>query len=239
MSVSTERSPNDKTSLSALKRQSLRRSANTGHQGFTLIELLVVVAIIGILAAMLFPAFSQARESARRAVCLSNLRQVGMALQMYTMDHNERLPGPGASGREWPVSLQPYMKSTQILVCSSDNHSGEPTISGEGTFPLSYGWNSLDLGDGRYGFRNPNGSPLSLNSVSMPSETFMVFDYLSHNAPNEAQVLDASHLDTGDASTTRVASRHLEGFSALYGDGHVKWRRGGSTKLSDWTVQSD
>jgi prepilin-type N-terminal cleavage/methylation domain-containing protein len=126
MSVSTERSPNDKTSLSALKRQSLRRSANTGHQGFTLIELLVVIAIIGILAAMLFPAFSQARESARRAVCLSNLRQVGMALQMYTMDHNERLPDPGASGREWPVSLQPYMKSTQILVCSSDNHSGEP-----------------------------------------------------------------------------------------------------------------
>jgi hypothetical protein len=80
---------------------------------------------------MLFPAFSKARESVRCAVCLSNLRQTGMAPQMYSMDHNERLPGPGSSGREWPVSLQPYMKSTQILVCSSDSHSGEPTISGE------------------------------------------------------------------------------------------------------------
>lgn len=218
---------------------SIRHRFSSGRRGFTLIELLVVIAIIGILAAMLFPAFSQARESARRAVCLSNLRQVGMALQMYTMDNNERLPGPGASGREWPVSLQPYMKSTQILVCSSDSHSGEPTISGEGVFPLSYGWNSLNLEDGRHGFLDPNGSPLSLNSVSMPSETFMVFDYLSRNAPNEAQVLDATHLDIGDASTTRVASRHLEGFSILFGDGHVKWRRGGSTKISDWTVQSD
>lgn len=60
--------------------------------GFTLIELLVVIAIIAILAAILFPVFAQARERARGASCLSNLKQVGLALTQYTQDYDERLP---------------------------------------------------------------------------------------------------------------------------------------------------
>jgi len=61
-------------------------------RGFTLIELLVVIAIIGILAAMVFPVFARARESARRAVCLSNMKNINLALQMYLADYDDRNP---------------------------------------------------------------------------------------------------------------------------------------------------
>src|SRR5215210_4505553 len=62
------------------------------HRAFTLIELLVVIAIIAILAAILFPVFAQAREKARQISCLSNMRQVGLGLQMYAQDYDETLP---------------------------------------------------------------------------------------------------------------------------------------------------
>jgi len=62
------------------------------RKGFTLIELLVVIAIIGILAAMVFPVFARARESARKAVCLSNVKNIALAIQMYLADNNDTLP---------------------------------------------------------------------------------------------------------------------------------------------------
>src|SRR3954447_10978510 len=71
------------------------------RRGFTLIELLVVIAIIAILAAILFPVFAQAREKARGASCLSNLKQMGLAWMMYAQDYDERYPtsdGGGAWG---------------------------------------------------------------------------------------------------------------------------------------------
>jgi prepilin-type processing-associated H-X9-DG protein len=106
-----------------------------------LIELLVVIAIISILAAILFPVFAQAREKARQAACMSNLKQVGYAVMMYVQDYDETLPDrqdlkvslPGGyqpwGNASWPTSdprggwavqiLDPYTKNTAIWNCPS------------------------------------------------------------------------------------------------------------------------
>ncbi len=106
---------------------------------FTLIELLVVIAIISILAAILFPVFAQARERARQAACISNLKQIGTAFAIYCQDYDERLPDrrdlksslPGGfrPWTSWPpfdprsgwaaVALHPYTKNDQIWSCPS------------------------------------------------------------------------------------------------------------------------
>lgn len=69
-----------------------RSKQNVSRKGFTLIELLVVIAIISILAAILFPVFARARENARRASCMSNLKQIGLGMMMYAQDYDETFP---------------------------------------------------------------------------------------------------------------------------------------------------
>src|SRR4051794_31489760 len=81
----------------------MKRSVRS--RGFTLIELLVVIAIIAILAAILFPVFAQARESARTAACLSNFKQIGLSVRMYSQDYDEEFPmGTYPSPRNWEVN---------------------------------------------------------------------------------------------------------------------------------------
>ncbi|MGC9317209.1 MAG: type II secretion system protein [Armatimonadota bacterium] len=95
------------------------------RSGFTLIELLVVVAIIAILAAMLFPVFHRAREAARRASCGSNLRQLGLACRMYSQDYDEWLPcdyyacNSSTTHARLVGQVEPYIENMQILYCPS------------------------------------------------------------------------------------------------------------------------
>jgi len=133
------------------------------ERGFTLIELLVVIAIIAILAAILFPVFAQAREKARQATCLSNNKQIGLAVMMYAQDYDEGLPLgsfllPGmTSAVTWQDLIEPYIKvgagananpnspanrkDVAFWVCPSIGNNGFPVATGDpqpGPFASSF-----------------------------------------------------------------------------------------------------
>jgi len=126
-------------------------------QGFTLIELLVVIAIIAILAAILFPVFAQAREKARQTSCISNNKQVGLALLQYVQDYDENFPSgwfytkaitanytsfaAGSTiGLGWANESYPYMKNAQVYKCPDDVTQNIAAVSGTHgpQYPVSY-----------------------------------------------------------------------------------------------------
>ncbi len=191
--------------------------------GFTLIELLVVVAIIAILAAILFPVFARARENARRTSCMSNLKQIGLAFISYAQDYDERYPsvnwtggsyvwpnGSTSAANPWYLKIYPYVKSVQVFNCPSapDNLKWTGAYLGG---PFSYGAN-LD-------FFTSGGSQL-LSGIDKPSQTVMVVD-------SNYQSMQ-SFLNDGVAPWWNVdralLDRHLDGGNISFADGHVKWQ---------------
>lgn len=144
--------------------------------GFTLVELLVVIAIIAILAAILFPVFAQAKVTAKRTACSSNLRQIGIALQLYADDNADTLPQSshtaGASpGASWVYLLAPYVKNCdEIRICPADPY-GQERLKNFGT---SYILNEYVVVPDT----NEDGDFLdfpTLNQFPLPSQTISTF----------------------------------------------------------------
>ncbi|HVK03518.1 MAG TPA: DUF1559 domain-containing protein [Armatimonadaceae bacterium] len=158
------------------QRPALTRGKTPGrHPAFTLIELLVVIAIIAILAAILFPVFAQAREKARQTACLSNLKQIGLAVLQYVQDFDESYPisfyqsatgsfSASSTPASWPRIVQPYVRNVQLFVCPSSDPGEVGNTPGTGDtpearFPVTYAYNY---------FLGGNFSPTGIPGTTLP-----------------------------------------------------------------------
>jgi prepilin-type N-terminal cleavage/methylation domain-containing protein/prepilin-type processing-associated H-X9-DG protein len=188
------------------------------QRGFTLIEMLVVIAIIAVLASILFPVFIRARESARRTRCAANLKQLGLAVQMYAADYDDLIPqtfgaphhmiwrddmGPTAHGR-----LMPYVRSLSLFFC--------PTATGvkENTDPGGRGWGG-GIGGAWCNYLYRNGKADSSVVIDHNEGLAMMMDY---NNPGE--------------SATQSKSHNEDFVNILWADGHVKGYSNSDRSLS-------
>ena len=162
--------------------------------GFTLIELLVVIGIIAVIAAILFPVFAGARERGRRTQCLSNERQLGMAILQYAGDNNETLFVAGADprgwvgdGLGWAGKCFSYVKNVGVFRCPDDATADVPagsafSLNGWAMQAVSYGFNASLAG-----VRAPAGDPVTpppaLGQIAAPARTVLLFE-VSGNAAN-------------------------------------------------------
>jgi len=181
-------------------------------RGFTLIELLVVIAIIAILASILFPVFAKAREKARQTQCTSNVKQLALAIQMYSQDNGSQYPGIDGSG--WVSKIASYLgSSTQMFQCPSDT-------TGDGV--VSYALSGLMVRE--------DGTGVKESQVISPSEVGVLAD------AGPSQAYPASRVIGGGASMaiadigSEPATRHSKGLIVGFADGHAKYFQGAINK---------
>ncbi|MHB0998925.1 MAG: type II secretion system protein [Armatimonadota bacterium] len=217
---------------------------NRKNNGFTLIELLVVIAIIAILAAILFPVFAKAREAARATACLSNCKQLGTALAMYTGENEDMLPAAhmeaaAAAGdgvvelyashagigdeaqRQYVLNdtiygqLQPYVKSGALWKCPSD--SGVPTTPTIGKRFTSYHYRhfiAAAFAPGYVGGVHFWGRPWGINDFENVSQNFFFCETLPFHDTRIVTNLDWMASGKGWARDSKM--------NFIFGDGHAK-----------------
>jgi prepilin-type N-terminal cleavage/methylation domain-containing protein/prepilin-type processing-associated H-X9-DG protein len=221
-------------------------------RGFTLIELLVVIAIIAILAAILFPVFARAREKARQTSCLSNMKQIGVAVNMYVQDYDETYPqkyyGAMPSGQyaeygfNFRELLLPYIKNDQVWQCPSRpptlrncHYTGYDWGRGSSAWLGRLHGGSYGLNAGRYGrppgSRDEGVAGVKASQIEDVAGTVFVTEsdclFMNPGFTWRDDPFGADHM----------AYPHNDGFNNTYCDGHAKWLK--ETTVEMFTIEAD
>jgi len=232
-------------------RRKNKKPSNMRSKGFTLIELLVVIAIIAILAAILFPVFARARESARRASCLSNLKQIGLGIMQYTQDYDEKYPlcirGQWGNTAAYTKVTDPSLPGAHFKT-NDGSHLDYwftwmdmiqpyvkswqvfvcPSATNTATTP-SYGYN--------YYLRS---YAVSLSEIESPSLTALAMDDNDqYNLASMSCVSAGVWLSDTTASRHPWVAPHMEGANFIYFDGHAKWLAHNNSAITSGTCGTD
>jgi prepilin-type processing-associated H-X9-DG protein len=189
----------------------------------------VVIAIIAIMAAILFPVFAQARAKARAISCLSNMKQAGHAWAMYAQDYDETTPPQVAGGIYWYVTLQSYMKNWNMMMCP-DRGDANCTDARNPLTPrcLGYGYNDGFISDTGYGLsatqtKDAQGKTLrpgrSLAAIATPTDCVAFGD--TYDSPGYSIAMD-NILAKLPANSSSAALRHMQNLNFAFADGHAK-----------------
>ncbi len=190
--------------------------------------------IIAILAAILFPVFARAREKARAASCLSNMKQLGLGINMYLQDFDSKYfldsYGPGCvyttpSGQAvngymlWMFMVYPYVKNVQLFNCPSAG----TTFVGAYTGDMRYGYNGWLNGRAEIDIKVP-AELIALAETTTPGNPYRIY----YNPTTRV-------FDTTNGGT--LSPRHNEGMNCAYADGHAKWVKADSILTNNvaWT----
>jgi prepilin-type N-terminal cleavage/methylation domain-containing protein len=222
------------------------------EQGFTLIELLVVIAIIAILAALLLPALSKAKEKGTRIACLNNMRQVGLAIQMYEQDWGGRLPDPKTQktydfnnpfATDNPLKLmKPYLAANgnsppRIYMCPG----AKPAASDKALYvPTPYSASALIISrlvleKGVSKLRNPSRTVVIQEHYALMGAVWYEPEP-SGSGWKQWHTWTASSSDewTGPPGREYYNNIHSQGGNLIWSDGHAEYKRNNQTSSLDW-----
>jgi prepilin-type processing-associated H-X9-DG protein len=182
-------------------------------------------AFIVVMIIVLVPVFGQARAKARQAACLSNMKQIGLALSMYSMDYDERLPAARYGSGEWSTVLNPYIKNDGVFTCPSDPKPRKITVENTGaTYSLSYIPNFSAIA-------RPPRRGYSEAMFESPAQTITITER-NENATDDGvtayqgdQPLSWQQVeDPTSAIKKQIAwDRHSGGFNNVFVDGHARF----------------